>query len=148
MVASPTGALTVSEVQTLPAADSQTAAELGLSPLERDIYSQVLEQIEEQAPHAAKHQLLRHASTVQGDMRLECQLVSDGLYCGDASGYESPRARELSSGVARWQLLMQIDSDDNVEMMWGDCGRLYFWLTDDALRREAFGEAWMILQCS
>ena len=43
---------------------------------------------------------------------------------------------------------MQLDTDDTAEMMWGDCGRLYFWLTDHALRRRAFGESWMILQCS
>jgi uncharacterized protein YwqG len=81
-------------------------------------------------------------------MQLECQLVSHGLYCGDPSGYDDPRARQLSAGAIRWQLLMQIDSDDNVNMMWGDCGRLYFWLNDDALQRRAFGESWMILQCS
>jgi uncharacterized protein YwqG len=43
---------------------------------------------------------------------------------------------------------MQIDTDDDGGMMWGDCGRLYFWITDDALQRRAFDECWMILQCS
>jgi len=140
--------LTPSEVQTLPAADSHAVADLGLTSEELDMYSQVLGQIEEQMPHGTEHQLLGHASPIQGDMQLECQLVSNGLYCGDPSGYDDPRAQALQAGASQWRLLMQIDTDDNVEMMWGDCGRLYFWLTKDALQRRAFEECWMILQCS
>jgi uncharacterized protein YwqG len=149
---SPTGypacALTPSEVQTLPAIDSLAVASLGLSPEERDVYSQVLEQIEAKRPGGAEHQVLGHPSPIQGDMQLECQLVSHGLYCGDPSGYTDPRARALETGAGDWHLLLQVDTDDTSEMMWGDCGRLYFWITDDALRRRAFEECWMILQCS
>ena len=97
---------------------------------------------------APRHQLLGHPSPIQGDeMQLECELVTNGLYCGDASGYQDPRARELAPNASRWHLLAQIDGDDAASMMWGDCGRLYFWITDDALARRAFGEAWMVLQC-
>lgn len=61
-------------------------------------------------------------------MRLECQLVSNGIYCGDPSGYQDPRRASLESGAADWQLLIQIDSDaDRLGWMWGDMGRLYFW---------------------
>ena len=144
----PACTLALSEVQTRPGADSRTVADLGLTPAELDMYSQVLEQIHDQMPHGTEHQLLGHPSPIQGDMQLECQLVSSGLYCGDPSGYADPRVQALEAGAGRWQLLMQIDTDDSIEMMWGDCGRLYFWLTDDALRRRAFEECWMILQCS
>jgi uncharacterized protein YwqG len=123
-------------------------ADLALSSVELDIYAQVLEQIQEQMPQAVEHQLLGHASLIQGDMQLECQLVANGLYCGDPSGYQDPRAVELAQGASRWRLLAQIDSDEEADMMWGDCGRLYYWLTDDALRRRAFSESWMILQCA
>jgi uncharacterized protein YwqG len=27
--------------------------------------------------------------------------------------------------AARWELLLQIDADDSLSMMWGDCGTLY-----------------------
>ena len=36
------------------------------------------------------HRMLGHPQRVQGDMRLECQLASNGLYCGDGSGYGAP----------------------------------------------------------
>ncbi|HEY8151376.1 MAG TPA: YwqG family protein [Vicinamibacteria bacterium] len=144
----PASTLEPSEVETLPAVDSQLVSDLGLRPEELDAYSQVLDQAAEQGPPGTAHQLLGHASPVQGDMQLECQLVSHGLYCGDQTGYTDPRAQALKAGAKNWRLLMQIDTDDDGGMMWGDCGRLYFWMTDDALQRRAFDECWMILQCS
>jgi uncharacterized protein YwqG len=43
-------------------------------------------------------------------------------------------------------LLLQVDSDD-VGMMWGDGGRLYFWIREQDARRADFSNVWMILQC-
>jgi len=42
---------------------------------------------------------------------------------------------------------MQIDSDDNASMMWGDVGRLYFWILRDELQNKNFDASWMVLQC-
>lgn len=95
------------------------------------------------------HHLLGYPEAIQGsDMDLECQLVSNGLYCGDASGYNDPRRRELESARGEWRLLMQIDSDDDAGMMWGDLGRLYFWIKEKDLEQKRFAACWMILQCS
>jgi uncharacterized protein YwqG len=63
-------------------------------------------------------------------MQLECQLVTNGLYCGDASGYDDPRRRALETGATDWRLLLQIDSDDVLGSMWGDSGRVYFWIRE------------------
>jgi uncharacterized protein YwqG len=93
------------------------------------------------------HKLLGYADAVQGPMALECQLVTNGLYCGDPSGYEDPRAKELASGSREWRLLLQIDSDDSAQMMWGDSGRLYFWIREEDLDQARFDRAWTILQC-
>ena len=94
------------------------------------------------------HQLLGHPAPIQNDMRLECQLVSHGVYCGSAKGWRDPRAKQLAPGAADWQLLLQVDTDDDAGMMWGDCGRLYFWIREDDLGDRAFENTWMILQCS
>jgi uncharacterized protein YwqG len=80
-------------------------------------------------------------------MELECQLVTNGIYCGDPSGYEGPRAAVLEAGSADWRLLMQLDSDDEAGMMWGDAGRLYFWIREADLRERRFDKVWLILQC-
>jgi len=38
--------------------------------------------------------------------------------------------------------------DDDAGMMWGDCGRLYFWIRKADLAEGRFDKCWMILQCS
>ncbi len=96
-----------------------------------------------------RHKLLGHSDNIQGDMELECQLVSHGEYCGDSDdAYESERGKALAPGAADWVLLLQIDSDeDNCDMMWGDSGRLYLWIRQDDLAARAFGKSWLVLQC-
>lgn len=80
-------------------------------------------------------------------MELECQLASNGLYVGNSSGYDDPRRPALEPGAVDWQLLLQIDSDDDVGMMWGDVGMLYFWVRKQDAERADFSNVWMVLQC-
>lgn len=63
-------------------------------------------------------QLLGNPYLIQGDIFLESQLVSNGLYCGDQTGYNDPKAKELESGLKDWILLFQLDSEDDANMMW------------------------------
>lgn len=141
------GGLKMQGTVTLPATDALAVADLGLSDVEANIYDQVLDQIEEQTPEHTRHQLFGHPDPMQGEMQTECQLASNGIYVGDPSGFENPRVPDLMKEVRTWRMVLQIDSDDALEMMWGDTGRLYFWMTDDALRSRAFDDAWMVLQC-
>jgi uncharacterized protein YwqG len=84
------------------------------------------ELLQENGGLAPVHQLFGHSYSIQGDMTLECQLVTNGLYCGNPTGYNDPRAEELAPGAADWRLLLQIDSDDDLDLLWGDSGMLYF----------------------
>lgn len=94
------------------------------------------------------HQIGGYPDPMQGDsMELDCQLVSNGLYCGDESGYQDPRAEALAAGAADWRLLLQMDTDDDLEVMWGDAGLIYFWIREQDARRRAFDKAWFALQC-
>jgi uncharacterized protein YwqG len=93
------------------------------------------------------HRLGGYAEAVQNSMELECQLVSNGLYCGNASGYQDPRRKVLEEGAKEWRLLLQIDSDDKVGWMWGDVGRLYFWIRESDLQQRDFDNVWCLLQC-
>lgn len=91
--------------------------------------------------------LLGYSDIIQNEMELECELVTNGIYCGNPSGFENPKAKELEPNAKDWQLLFQIDSDDNAQMMWGDCGRLYFWIKTEDLKNKRFENCWTILQC-
>ena len=118
-----------------------------IEEIDRDLHEMIESGSHDQGyePH---HQLLGHPREIQGEMQLECQLVSNGLYCGDATGYQDPARKFLEQGAKDWQLLFQLDADDDLGMMWGDCGRLYFWVRRQDLAKRVFENAWMVLQCS
>ena len=87
-------------------------------------------------------------SQVQGAMELECQLVSNGVYCGSAHGYQLPKAKELAPGAADWRLLMQLVSmEEDLGWTWGDFGSLYFWCREQDIAERRFDRSWVILQC-
>ncbi|MBQ2691082.1 MAG: DUF1963 domain-containing protein [Clostridia bacterium] len=116
---------------------------IGLSPEDSDKYYDVCEEFDEESVN----KLLGHSNNIQGDMELECELVANGLYCGDGTGYEEGAKRGLDKNVAHWNLLLQIDSYEDLGLMWGDCGRLYFWITAEDLEARNFEKTWLILQC-
>lgn len=113
--------------------------------LSEDLCESYFELLEELGGH---HRLLGFAEPIQGSMELECEMVTHGIYCGDARGYESPGRKELEKTAGQWKLLLQIDSDtENSDMMWGDAGRLYYWIKDADLRERRFEKCWFIFQC-
>ena len=135
-----------SEFLTYPDWQDDRIDNLNLNDAQSDEYFELCSSLFGNQP---SHQLLGYPSPVQGnDMDLESQLVSNGLYCGDATGYNDPKAKELKSGRHDWILLLQIDSDDDTEMMWGDVGKLYFWIRKNDLQKRNFSNVWMVLQCS
>jgi uncharacterized protein YwqG len=103
--------------------------------------------VDKHAGPAPQHQIFGWPHVIQGDMALDCQLVTNGLYTGNASGYKDSRRKALEPGAKDWTLLLQIDSDDNTEMMWGDAGMLYVWIRRQDLASRDFEKAWTILQC-
>ncbi len=94
------------------------------------------------------HRCGGHPQEIQNDMRLECQLVSNGIYCGDSSGYRDPRRASLEKGAGDWQLLLQVDSDEKrLGWMWGDAGRVYFWTRQQDIEAAHFEDSWSVVQC-
>jgi uncharacterized protein YwqG len=94
------------------------------------------------------HHLLGYSNNVQGDMKLECQLASNGIDVGDADGYQDPRAKGLEPGAADWRLLLQFDTDEGLDIMWGDVGMIYVWIRKQDLADKRFDKARICFQCS
>jgi uncharacterized protein YwqG len=95
------------------------------------------------------HRLLGHPDEVQGHMRRECQLVSNGIYLGEPiAPKDQARADALAPGAKDWTLLLQIDTDENGPgWMWGDVGCLYFWVRREEMKANDFSGVWGVLQC-
>ncbi|HUJ57027.1 MAG TPA: YwqG family protein [Kofleriaceae bacterium] len=136
--------LTAELVATLPCWDFQLGLELDKAA--RDAFGKLVD--EHMAGWDPHHRLLGWPKPIQGEMELECQLVTNGIYCGGPDGYGSEHAQRLKSGAVDWMLLLQIDSDEaGPGWMWGDAGCLYFWIRKQDLEARRFENAWAILQC-
>ena len=127
----------------------QLEREVHMSDAEADHYFAFVAAYESQyyPSGSPSHRMFGHSANVQGDMQLEAQLVTSGLYGGDPSGDNDPRAKALEAGSSDWVLLLQLDSDDRAGLMWGDAGMLYYWIRLNDLLARRFDRAWMTLQC-
>lgn len=125
-----------------PAAESFDVEQLGIdSPW--TTYGRVLGDVDE-----VISRFLGNPDPVQGDMQVECQLASNGVYCGSSDYLNRPEAKALLAGASAWRLLLQVDShEDETGMMWGDVGRLYFWIREQDLASGNWDATWMVLQC-
>ncbi len=92
-----------------------------------------------------QNKLLGHSNNIQNGMEFQCELVTNGIYCGNAQAYQNHP--ELEKNVSNWNLLVQVDSNEDLNMMWGDSGRLYFWIKNQDLMQRKFDQSWLILQC-
>ena len=127
----------------LPDLESPAGQALALPDEDREKYWGLMDELS----GTLINKLLGHSNNIQGGMELECELVTNGLYCGDPSGYQEGRARGLDKNTGHWNLLLQVDSNEELGMMWGDCGRLYLWITEEDLTARNFENSWLILQC-
>ncbi|OWR32359.1 hypothetical protein CDO73_01750 [Saccharibacillus sp. O23] len=133
---------------TLPDWNTLAVRRMDLNEEEIDLYIELMEQItEHNAPGFPIHRFLGNPDQVQGEMQLKCQLVTHGIDCGSPVGYRDPRRAELEPGADGWKLLLQIDSEDDTGMTWGDFGMIYFWIHEDDLKRGDFDNVWVVLQC-
>jgi uncharacterized protein YwqG len=131
---------------TLPSWESENIKQLKLSKDEWDRY--VVFPGTSCGEGETIHRLLGHPEWIQGEMQLQCQLASNGIYVGNSAGYADPRRAILEKGTDDWQFLLQIDSDEgNMGTMWGDVGRVYFWIREQHLKKRDFNNVWLVLQC-
>ncbi len=93
--------------------------------------------------------LLGYADIIQDSMIGECARVTSGLYCGDAEGYKNI-SEECEAAIAAdtksWTLLAQFGTLSD-EIMFGDCGCIYFYIRKEDLEAKRFDRVWLCLQC-
>jgi uncharacterized protein YwqG len=138
----PTRTVTFSSLLTLPPLDSLLLEPLNLSfsnpeAPDRgrdtiDAYLTLHQQLDEAYNRVSPyHQLLGHPFQIQSDLLQEYQ-----------------RDTHYSGNPTDWRLLLQIDSDDDLAMLWGDVGMLYFSLPQQALAKRDFSQTHLIIQSS
>ncbi len=98
-------------------------------------------------PDEKAHQVLGGPGLIEDlgyGMQLECQFRSNGILMGeDGRPVDEARAKEVEPGAADWRLLLQLDSDEEAGMDWGD-SMISFWIRKRDLQNRNFSEVWMI----
>ncbi len=96
--------------------------------------------------------LLGYPDLIQGPMEEECEMIARGHFCGDPEGYAKVSEKEkedIKRKAKDWRLLFQMGtvSTEGYELMFGDCGHIYFWIRKEDLLARRFDRIWLILQC-
>ncbi len=93
--------------------------------------------------------LLGYANLIQGDMLLECEEVCNGIYCGNVPEITDEQREKLMKGSKEWELLFQMSTvgNEDYELMFGDCGSIYFYIKKQDLQAKNFDKVWLVLQC-
>lgn len=131
---------------TLPRLEDASLLALGLSEDSMDTLRDAFEAIDV-ATGEVSHQFGGHPNPVQGSMEEECSMVHRGIYTGNEIDRTAPEVVAAINDAASWRMLLQLDSDDDLGIMWGDVGRLYFWAHADDLRALKLDKVQCILQC-
>jgi uncharacterized protein YwqG len=88
--------------------------------------------------------------TLTGDEFLSYSDLSESVYGGlpkhQIDGWAQPIQDSLEKPEAS-KLLLQLDSDESLDWMWGDVGSLYFMIQESDARARDFSKAWCVLQC-
>lgn len=119
---SPAFAAQLTLVIDLPGIGDSVLEHAGLEVEDDVAYDTACQRLSQGEEHERYFHLLGHPQLIQDDMRL------------DAS--------------AQWRLLLQLDSDgEGLGWMWGDMGRLYFWIRRDDLAARNFDRVCLATQC-
>lgn len=100
-----------------------------------------------------RSQLLGWPDVIQNSMFEECDIATKGYYLGNPEGWrkipKEIRQEAEETAKDRWMLLLQLDTVecDDFELMFGDCGHIYFYITKEDLKARRFDNIWLILQC-
>jgi uncharacterized protein YwqG len=96
---------------------------------------------------AGRHQLGGHARPIQHPVEEEVVQAVAGCYERGGS-FSRAKWEAAKDQVRDWRLLLQLDSDDELGVMWGDVGTLYWAARQDDIDRGNWSEAMFNFQCS
>lgn len=91
-----------------------------------------------------EHKILGYANLFQGEMITECENVTNGMYCGDDT-----LKKACLDKAKNWMLLLQLGTieKDEFQLMFGDCGMLYYYIKKEDLAEKRFDRIWFAVQC-
>ena len=140
------GILKFSVEKTLPSIDSVFLEDLELSEGELETFAMMTETSESKVEECTSNRLLGYPDLIAEEMETLCTLVDHGQYCGGLVEIEEEKVDFYLKEAREWQLLLQVDSLDKLGFMWGDGGKIYFWIRKKDLENKDFSKVWLVKQ--
>lgn len=92
------------------------------------------------------HQLGGHARYIQHRVEEEVVQAHRGVY--RHGGFDHDRWQQVRHEVSDWTVLFQFDSDDTLDLMWGDVGTLWWATVTDRAAVRDYSSSRFNFQCS
>ena len=128
-------------VPSFPHAETKEFDALGLSEEDAEVvfnaYGEIVETIRRE--HHAYHQMGGYPEAIQGHVFTECE---------KDSGRPDLTWAQAAENAHRWKLLLQFDTDRDLNVMWGDAGMIYFCIREEDLRAGRFDKVCSTMQCA
>ena len=119
---------------TLPGQSTRAFESLGLDEVQSEGFIELSWELKHNiCGNESMHQSLGYADNIQGDVRDEWEELS---------------GKARMDGEGDWKLLLQFDTDNELNVMWGDAGMLYFGIRESDFRARKFENVMMTMQCS
>jgi uncharacterized protein YwqG len=116
--------------------------------LEKEEFEEIIDLSEKLYGRGPAHHFFGFPEPVQNnDMELEIEARRQGVQLRYENNSLAPGLEYLAPTAAEWRLLLQVDSDDEAGFMWGDAGRIYFWMRARDAANLAFDQAEAVGQC-
>lgn len=133
-----------SRIDSLPSVERDHLIDLNLNDSETKTYWNLTTVAFKDAP---QHQIGGFPYPIQNDdMEVECEQFVGGKIHPNHKDKQAYRAA-MREAAADWKLLFQIDSDDELDVMWGDLGMIYFWVRQSEAQIGKFDNAMAIMAC-
>lgn len=96
--------------------------------------------------------LLGYPDVIQNPMEKECETITRGWRGGSPDDYKKipdDEQADIRAKAPEWRMLFQMGTveTDDYELMFCDCGHIYFWIRREDLLNRRFDKIWLILQC-
>ncbi|MFN2504027.1 MAG: DUF1963 domain-containing protein [Acidimicrobiales bacterium] len=125
--------VTDAEYETLDALDQELHAGLGAA-------------LPEHWNVTGRHQLGGHARYIQHPVEEEVVQAVAGCFTG--GGFDSAAWERSRPAVREWRMVLQLDSDDTLEAMWGDVGTIWWAARYDDIAARRWDAGMFNFQCS
>lgn len=96
---------------------------------------------QDQDVHEPRHRVLGHPAPVQGDV-----LEHAAMLGFETREHRSPEPEQIEAEAPSWRLLLQIDHDERLGVLWGDYGTLYYCLPEDDLKAGRYNRVETLIQ--